>query len=150
MSRSTTSTRGPASASKCSMRTARWKRSVGVALVGSGGLAGVAFRQTVRPPARLLRATPRIDTQWGPVWGPKEQHCSITHINRYVNLRLWRRGRDSNLRYGFKVLRRGSSRFLERVPLPETLHKNPPLIDSRGLLSHPEYLAPVRVCAPTS
>ena len=42
-SRSSTSTRGPAPASRCSTPTGRWRRSAGAALVGSGGPAGAAF-----------------------------------------------------------------------------------------------------------
>ena len=61
VSRSSTSTRGPASASKFSTPTARWKRSAEAALVGFGGLAGAAFRQTVRRLVRLLRATQRTE-----------------------------------------------------------------------------------------
>ena len=44
------------------MPTARWRRSAGAALVGFGGLAGAAVRQTVRRLVRSLRATQRIGT----------------------------------------------------------------------------------------
>src|SRR4051794_19854540 len=62
MSRSMTSTRGPAPASKCSTPTARWRRSGGAALVGSGGLAGAVFHLVDWRTARSLRAIRPIGT----------------------------------------------------------------------------------------
>jgi hypothetical protein len=55
--------RRPASASKCSAPTARWKRSAGVALVGFGGLAGMAVRQMARLSGRSLGAARPISTR---------------------------------------------------------------------------------------
>jgi antirestriction protein ArdC len=62
-SRSLTSTRGPASASRSFIRTARWKHSAGVVLVGFGGLAGAACRQRGPRLAPFLRAMQRIGTR---------------------------------------------------------------------------------------
>jgi hypothetical protein len=63
VSRSSTSTRWPASALKYFTPTASWKRSAGAALVGSGALAVAAFRQTAHLPARLLRVMQHIGTR---------------------------------------------------------------------------------------
>ena len=51
------------------MRTARWRRSAEVALVGSGGHVGAAFRQKVRQLGHLQQAIQRIAMPWGPIWG---------------------------------------------------------------------------------
>jgi hypothetical protein len=64
MSRSSTSTRGPAPASKYSTPTARWKHSAGEALVGFGGLAGAVFARRFAhwPLCNELRSiSPRAD-----------------------------------------------------------------------------------------
>jgi len=63
MSRSSTSTREPAPASKSSSQIGRWKRSAGAALVGFGGRADVDVRRMARLLGRSLRVTPRIGTQ---------------------------------------------------------------------------------------
>jgi antirestriction protein ArdC len=63
ISRSSTSTRGPAPASKCSTPTARWRGSAGVVQVGFTGRAGVAFQQMACLLGRSLRATLHIATR---------------------------------------------------------------------------------------
>jgi antirestriction protein ArdC len=63
ISRSSTSTRGPAPASQCSTPTARWRGSAGVVQVGFTGRAGVAFQQMACLLGRSLRATLHIATR---------------------------------------------------------------------------------------
>jgi hypothetical protein len=68
MSRSTRSIRRRGSASRSFMRIARWRRSGGAALVGSGGRAEAGFRRTALLPDRLLRlrgVPPRDDCTGG-------------------------------------------------------------------------------------
>jgi hypothetical protein len=91
-SRFSTFTRRPASALKCSSPTARLRRSEDAALVGFGGRAGAVSRQKARLLARSRRVTLHFDTPWGPLWEPREVHERISHIDRYVNPGIWRRG----------------------------------------------------------
>src|SRR4051812_35537239 len=98
MSRSTTSTRRPAPTSKCSTLTVRWRRMAKAALVGFGGLAAAGLRQTDRRLAHSLRATQRIGTPWGLLWGPGVTRHRVFETNQLDKATPWRRGRDSNPR----------------------------------------------------
>ena len=84
MSRSSTSTREPAPASKSSSQIGRWKRSAGAALVGFGGLAVGASRQSVRPLARSLRATQRIGMRCRRVVNDRERTLGEQNVAFHV------------------------------------------------------------------
>src|SRR6202035_623670 len=83
-SRSLMSTRGPVPPSRCSTRTARWRRSAEAALGGFGGLAGADQHRRDRQGGPLLRATPHFGApSWGPLTAVSKTALQIRKISLY-------------------------------------------------------------------
>jgi hypothetical protein len=73
--------------------------------VGFGALAGAASRRTARRGGRSLRATQRIATPWGPIWGLSATPSWIKQLNQRFEMIAWRRGSPPKLIDLFDIFR---------------------------------------------